>query len=120
MGPWLVEVKNRTELEGWLARRSGDKEPSVVMLVRGDGNGVRGLLPNALDAAKRDPRRVVAWVKNEDLFTETEKAELFGGGDETLAAVLSAPRTAGGWMTSDRLGVEDAAFAFAQAEEARG
>ncbi len=119
MGPWLVEVSDRSELESWLAGGFGDDGPSMVMLVRGDGNGVRGLLPNALDAAKLDPRRVVVWVRNENLFTEAEKDGLFGGGGEILAVVLSAPARAGGWMTNDRLGVEDAAFAFAQAEEAR-
>jgi hypothetical protein len=120
MGPWLVEVNDRPGLEDWLAGGPDNNGPSVVMLVRGDSDGVRGLLPNALDAAKLDPRRVVVWVRKEDLFTEQEKVELFAGGEETLAAVLSTPRTAGGWMTRDRLGVEDAAFAFAQAEEARG
>jgi hypothetical protein len=120
MGPWLVEVNDRSELEGWLAGGPDKNGTSVAMLVRGDGTGVRGLLPNALDAAKLDPRRVVVWVRNDDLFTDTEKGELFGGGDETVAVVLSAPRRAGGWMTRDRIGVEDAAFAFTQAEEARG
>jgi hypothetical protein len=120
MGPWLVEVNDRSGLEDWLAGGPDKNGPSVAMLVRGDGDGVRGLLPNALDAAKLDPRRVVVWVRNEDLFTEDETAQLFGGGEETVATVLSAPRTAGGWMTRDRIGVDDAAFAFTQAEEARG
>jgi len=119
MGPWLVDVHDRSELDSWLAGGPFRDEPAVVMLVRGDGPGVRGFLPNALDAAKRDLHRVVVWVKDRALLSDAEMSELFGESETILAVVLSPPGTVGGWVTQDRLGVEDAAFAFAQAEEAR-
>jgi len=119
MGPWLIDANDRSELESWLAGGPSADEPACVMFVRGDGPGVRGFLPNALDAAKRDPRRVVVWVKDRTLLGDAKVAALFGESETILAVVLSAPGNVGGWVTRDRLGVEDAAFAFDQAEEAR-
>jgi len=87
------------------------------MFVRGDEPLIRGFLPNALDAAKFEKDRVVVWVKNPVLFIEGEERELFGEGDEILAAVLGPAGAVGGWVTPDRVRVQDAAFAFAEAEE---
>jgi hypothetical protein len=117
MGPWLVEVKDRPSLEVWLGGGPPDRAGGTVMLVRGDEPLIRGFLPNALDAAKIEEDRVVVWIKDRVLFGEAEERELFGEGDEILAAVLSPTGTVGGWVTPDRVRVEDAAFAFAEAEE---
>ena len=119
MGPWLVDIFDRSELEAWLAGGPSGRRASVVMVVRGDGTSVREFLPNALDAAKRRSHRVVVWVKNPAIFKEPEVVSLFGKGDGVLAAVMGPGGTADGWVTRDRLGVEDADFAFAAAEEAR-
>jgi hypothetical protein len=86
------------------------------MLVRGDGDTVREFLPNALDAAKLDDRRVVAWVKKLELFTQDEIEEYFLSDANILAAVLSEDHRVKGWVSSDRIEVDDAAFAFDQAE----
>jgi hypothetical protein len=116
MGPWLIDVHNREELEPWL----GDEPPTpyrpVVMLVRGDGELLREFLPNALDAAKLDGHRVVAWVKNTDMFTERELETVFLSDDQILAAVLSVSHDVKGWVYRDRIDVDDAAFAFTKAE----
>ena len=119
MGPWLVDIYDRSELEVWLADGPSGGRASVVMVVRGDGTSVREFLPNALDAAKRRSHRVVLWVKDPAIFKEPEVVSLFGEGDEVLAAVMGAGANADGWVTRDRLGVEDADFAFAAAEEPR-
>ena len=37
-----------------------------------------------------------------------------------VAAVVTGPDSVGGWITSDRVRVEDAEFAFVEAEEQRG
>ena len=118
MGPWLVEVTDRPLLEVWLEGGPPDRADSNVMFVRGDEPLIRGFLPNALDAAKLKTDRVVVWVKNPTLFSEAEERKLFGEGDEIMAAVLGPAGVVGGWVTPDRLRVEDAAFAFAEAEEA--
>ena len=116
MGPWLIDVQNRDELDPWL----GDEPPTpyrpVVMVVRGDEQLVREFLPNALDAAKLDRRRVVAWVKDVDLLTEEELETVFLSDHEILAAVLSEDHEVKGWVYRDRIEVGDAAFAFRRAE----
>jgi hypothetical protein len=116
MGPWLIDVQYREELEPWL----GDDPPTdyrpVVMLVRGDGELVREFIPNALDAAKLDGRRVVTWIKQGDMFTEKELDVYFLSDDQILAAVLSEDHDVKGWVYRDRIGVDDAAFAFAKAQ----
>jgi len=117
MGPWLVEVTDRPSLEVWLGGGPPDRAGGTVMFVRGDEPLVRRFLPNALDAAKIEKGRVVVWIKNRILFVEGEERELFGEGDEILAAVLGPAGAVGGWVTPDRVRVEDAAFAFAEAEE---
>jgi hypothetical protein len=89
------------------------------MLVRGDGPLVRVFLPNALDAAKFDKRRAVVWIRNPGVLDSGRAGELFGEGDWCLAAVLGADGGTAAWVTSDRIGVEDAAFAFAEAEKNR-
>jgi hypothetical protein len=118
MGPWLVEVTDRPLLEVWLEGGPPDRAGSNVMFVRGDEPLIRGFLPNALDAAKFEDERVVVWVKTPTLFSEAEERKLFGEGDEIMAAVLGPTGVVGGWVTSDRLRVEDAVFAFSEAEGA--
>ena len=120
MGPWLVDVTNRADLEPWLAGEGTDRADASVMVVRGDEPLIRLFIPNALDAAKLDPRRLVVWVKDEGLLSEAERGGFFGEDDSVVAVVISGKGTAGGWVTRDRLQVEDAAFAFEQAENGRG
>ena len=71
---------------------------------------------DALDAAKIDPRRVVVWIRNPAVLDASRSGELFGDGGWCLAAVLGADGRAAAWVTGDRVGVEDAAFAFSEAE----
>jgi len=119
MGPWLVDVTNRSELELWLAGGPPHLAGPTVMCVSGDESDVRSFLPNALDAAKEGSKRVVVWVKNRALL-EDEGNGLFGVDDPALACVGGAGGQAGGWITRDRLRVEDAEFAFSEAEAIRG
>ncbi len=118
MGPWMVEVTDRPVLEIWLEGGPPDRADSNVMFVRGDEPLIRGFLPNALDAAKIKTDRVVVWVRNPTLFSEDEERTLFGEGDEIMAAVLGPTGVVGAWITLDRLRVEDAIFAFSEAEDA--
>ncbi len=118
MGPWLVSVARRDELDPWLEGGAPLPYLPVVLIVRGDGDVIRELLPNALDAAKQQPHRVVVWVRNEDLFHEREAETLFRGEPDIVAAVLAADRRVRAFMYTDRIGVADAAFAFARAEAA--
>ena len=120
MGPWLIDVSDRTELDLWLAGGPPYRAGTTVMLVRGDDADVRSFLPNALDAAKEGEKRVVVWVKDLSVLHGTEQKELFGESERVLASVLGADGRAGGWITRDRLRVEDADFAFSEAEEIRG
>ena len=120
MGPWLIDIRERSELEPWLAGGPPERSCSSVMLVRGDGPTVRVFLPNALDAAKEGERRAVVWVKNPDLLAGVPAARPFDGGDAILAVTLARDGRVGGWVTTDRIGVEDAAFAFTQAETMHG
>ena len=120
MGPWLVDVEDRPALEVWLAGGPPEHDDSTVMLICGDGPEVRRFIPNALDAAKEGKRRVVVWCKDPALLHDEEMTHLFGQDDPALAAVLGTDGGVGGWVTRDRLEVEDAAFAFAQAEDSRG
>ncbi len=117
MGPWMVDVTDRTELELWLAGGPPYRAGSTVMLVRGDDEDVRSFLPNALDAAKEGTKRVVVWVKEPSILSESEQSELFGKGEQVLASVIGIDGRAGGWITRDRLRVEDAVFAFSEAED---
>ena len=117
MGPWMVDVTDRTELDLWLEGGPPYRAGSTVMLVRGDDSDVRSFLPNALDAAKEGTKRVVVWVKESSLLSESEQKELFGKGERVLASVIGIDGRAGGWVTRDRLRVEDAVFAFSEAED---
>jgi len=117
MGPWMVDVIDRTELDLWLEGGPPYRSGSIVMLVRGDDDDVRCFLPNALDAAKEGTKRVVVWVKKPSLLSEAEQKELFGKGERVLASVIGVDGQAGGWITRDRLRVEDAVFAFSEAED---
>lgn len=119
MGPWLVEIKRVSELGPWLAGGPPERPESTVLLVRGDGPAVRVFVPNALDAAKTDERRVVVWMRNPALLDEERATAIFGDGDWCLAAALSSDGSAAAWVGRDRIEVEDAAFAFSEAEQAR-
>ena len=120
MGPWLIDVMESAEIEPWLAGGPPEHDGSTVMLVCGDGPEARCFIPNALDAAKEGGRRVVVWFRDPALLHDEEKKHIFGTGEPALAAVLGIHGGVGGWVTRDRLRVEDAAFAFAGAEEMRG
>jgi len=120
MGPWLIDVEDRSSLEVWLTGGPPEHVGSTVMLIRGDGPDVRRFIPNALDAAKEGKRRVVVWVKDPALLQDEEENHIFGEGDTALAAVLGIDGGVGGWVTRDRLRVEDAAFAYVGAEGLRG
>jgi len=112
MGPWLVDIVDRGELDPWLGGNPPIDYTPVVMLVRGDTQGMREFLPNALDAAKRDPRRVVVWIKDETMLTDEDRQDLFLGDDRVVAAVLGPDHATAAWVYDDQLGVDDAAFAF--------
>jgi len=119
VGPWLIEVRTPTELVPWLAGGPPDRPASTVMLVRGDGPLVRVFLPNALDAAKLEERRAVVWIRNPGVLEAVRSGEIFGEGEWCLAVVLDVDGRTAAWVTNDRIGVEDAAFAFAEAEKNR-
>jgi len=89
------------------------------MLVRGDGSPVRVFLPNALDAAKFSSGRVVVWLRDPAALDDPVMREIFGDDDWCLAVVLGADGTPAAWVGRDRIGVEDAAFAFAEAEKSK-
>jgi glutathione S-transferase len=112
----LIEVHDRSELETWLAGGPPARAASSVMLVRGDGPPVREFLPNALDAAKESAGRVVVWVRDPAQLAGGPVGEAFAKSDDILAVVLAADGSVGGWVTGDRIGVADAAFAFENAE----
>ena len=117
VGPWMVEVGSREELEPWLAGGPPHRAGSTVMLVRGDAPEVRLFLPNALDAAKARSSRVVVWARREGLL-DAERAEaIFGQGDWGLAAALDDRGRPRACISRDRISVEDAAFAFEEAEK---
>jgi hypothetical protein len=115
MGPWLIDVRTRDEFDTWLGDAPPTPVPPVVMIVQGDSPEVREFLPNALDAAKRDDRRVVVWVKDRELLSLDEVREFFLSDDSILAAVLSEDHQVRGWVYRDRTGVDDADFAYHQA-----
>lgn len=115
MGPWLIDVGSRDEFDTW----TGDDPPTpyrpVVMVVRDDSEVIREFLPNALDAAKLQEERVVLWVKDADMLTRDEKEQWFLSDDSIVAVVLSENHRVMGWVSADRIGVDDAEFAFRQA-----
>jgi len=115
MGPWLVDVQTRDELESWLSESPPTTYRPVLMVVRGDSATIREFLPNALDAAKLDDRRIVVWVKDQTLFRQQELGLLFGDDVTVVAAVLGDHRTVAAWVHDDRLKVDDADFAFSAA-----
>jgi hypothetical protein len=116
VGPWLIEIREPSELEPWLEGGPPGRSGSTVMLVRGDGPPVREFLPNALDAAKESAGRVVVWVRDPAQLAGGPGGEAFAKSDDILAVVLAADGSVGGWVTGDRIGVGDAAFAFENAE----
>jgi hypothetical protein len=113
----LVEVRTEEELEPWLAGGPPERPGSTVMVVRGDGPAVRVFLPNALDAAKVETGRVVVWLRDSESLDETRFNQMFGGDAWSLAVVFDAEGKKAAWVSGDRVGVEDAEFAFSQAEK---
>ena len=111
MGPWLVEVKSREEMIPWLGVDSSDGAQSIRLIVRGDDARVREFLPNALDAAKSDPRRVVIWARDASLLTDAESGALFNGSPDILGSVVFQGK-ARGWVYRDAIGVANALFAL--------
>ena len=77
---------------------------------------VREYLPNALDAAKLDERRVVLWIKDESLLSDGDLRGLFQSNEAVVAAVLSADHRVKSWVYRDQTEVDDAAFAFTKAQ----
>jgi hypothetical protein len=116
MGPWLVNVSERSELDPWLDGTAPVRYEPIVMVVRGDDALIREFLPNALDAAKLDPPRVVAWVKDPSMLTEDERTAFYRDDDSIIAAVLAADHTVAAWVYADRIDVDDADFAFSNAQ----
>ncbi len=112
MGPWLIDVNDRAELERWLGEAASGR---LAMVVRGDGPAVRELLPNVLDAAKLDPGRVVLWVKDPALLDGLAPAEGFGRDPRLVAVVLDHSGRPVSWLYGDQASVADADFAFARA-----
>jgi len=115
MGPWLVDVRTRDELDSWLSATPPTTYRPVLMVVRGDSAIIREFLPNALDAAKLDERRLVVWVKDPSLLRQPERERLFGDDDTVVAAVLDDDRAVAAWVHTDRFDVVDADFAFSAA-----
>ena len=116
MGPWLVDVRTREEFDNWF----GDNPPTpyqpVLMVVRGDSVAIREFIPKALDAAKLDEQRIVAWLKDPELLTAEEASNLFGADESALAVVLSEDHEVASFVHGDRLEVVDATFAFEMAQ----
>jgi hypothetical protein len=117
MGPWLVDVRTRSELDRWLGGSPPTPYVPVLMVVRGDSASVREFLPNALDAAKLDDRRVVVWIKDLSLLRGGEAQDMFSGDATVLAAVLNGDHTVATRVHSDRIEVGDADFAFSTARD---
>jgi hypothetical protein len=113
----MVEVGSREELETWLAGGPPHRAGSTVMLVRGDGPEVRLFLPNAVDAAKARPERVVVWARPAGLLDPRRAEEIFGEGEWGLAAALDGRGRTRACVSRDRISVEDAVFAFEEAEK---
>lgn len=115
MGPWLVDIRTKDEFATWMGFQPPVPHRPVVMLVRGDSPVIREFIPNALDAAKLDERRVVVWVKDVSLLPPHGGTDLFDGDEDALAAVLSEDRRVTTLVHPDRVEVEDADFAFSTA-----
>jgi hypothetical protein len=114
MGPWLIDVYERDELERWLGDTAAKR---VLMVVPGDSSRLREILPNLLDAAKLQPNRVVLWVKDPALLAGLPVAEVFAHDDRIVAVVLAGARAAS-WVYDDQVEVVDATFAFEKADRA--
>ena len=115
MGPWLVKIDSREELDTWLGERPPVAYRPLLMVIRGDGPLIRELLPNALDAAKLQEERIVLWVRERELAEDAAVAGLFGEDDEVVAVVLGEDRRVVGRVYRNHMDVDDAAFAFAAA-----
>lgn len=117
MGPWLIELSRRDDLLKWMASESPDPRKPVRMILRGDSPQMRVLIPNALDAAKKAAERVVVWIRDANLLTESEKAAFFDGGPEIVGVVV-AGNSVRSWLYDWASSVEQATEAFEEAESA--
>ncbi len=117
-GPWLIEPETVAELERWLSPDTPRDAPPIVMMLRGDTQHTRKLLPDALDAAKLSGRRVVVWI-NDDTFLSSDRiAPLFPEDPEVIAITLDLDQRPRGWLYAGHTDVPSADHAFRQAEEA--
>jgi len=112
MGPWLVDVQTRQQAEEWLEGVPPIPYRPVVMVVRGDSETIREFIPNALDAAKLDDRRVVLWIRDPSMADEARMTRLFADDDAAIAAVLDEDNELAARVNGDRIEVADAVFAF--------
>lgn len=115
MGPWLIEVTRRDDLLKWLASESPNPSKRIRMILRGDSPGLRILIPNAMDAAKKSPGRVVVWIRDESLLTDSEKAAFFDGGPEIVGVVI-AGASVRSWVYDWMSSVDQTTKAFEEAE----
>ena len=117
-GPWLIEPETLDELERWLSTDTPRDEPPIVMLLRGDTQHTRRLLPDALDAAKLSSRRAVLWINDDSYLRSDRVAGLFPEDPEVVAVVLDLDQRPRGWLYAGHTDVPTADHAFQQAEEA--
>ena len=115
MAPWLIELTRRDDLLLWLASESPDPEKSIRMILRGDSPRMRVFIPEALDAAKKAPGRIVLWIRDENLLTDSEKATFFDGGPEIVGVVVSGGSVRS-WLYEQSLSLNQALQAFNEAE----
>jgi hypothetical protein len=89
MGTTIHEPTSRAELEKWLSPPAPPAKPPVLMVLRGTSEQVKAFRLHALNAAQREERREVVWVKQTSLFTTDELTRFFGGDADALAVALS-------------------------------
>jgi hypothetical protein len=117
-GPWLIEPETQAELERWLSSNTPRDVPPIVMLLRGDSQHTRELLPDALDAAKLSSRRVVVWITDDSFLASERVAALLPNDPEVIAVTLDLDQRPRGWVYAGHIDVPTADHAFQQAEEA--
>jgi len=115
MVPWLIELTQRDDLLQWLASESPDPEKSIRMILRGDSPRMRTFIPEALEAAKKASERIVLWIRDENLLTDSEKATFFDGGPEIVGVVVSGGAVRS-WLYEQSLSMNQAVQAFKDAD----